>query len=741
MRQKQHKKNVFIIISYIVLIAMVPFSLLFSHWVGGSMDEHIHDTLQNSTELCAEIIHKQYESDLLMLEGLAMRMSATLESNVDEGIYRMVSTASRYGMKRISFSTPDGNTYSTDGAVMDLTGIPTFETALTGTTLLTPVMQDVMDNQEINVYSTPVYKENSDEIIGVLSAVYYSETFRELLSTYTFDGEGYTYIIDKKGNVVVNTAHPNAFMDLESNNIFEHMDEHHNSVKNITQVRLNLQNAKDGFFEATGARGTRLVYYMPLEINDWFVISAVPKSVASATKRAIMTSIAIFCISASLISIYVLVSIQHSQREKYQLLKKAFYEDSLTGGRSYEKFKIDCQEQLKYSLNPKAIFGVLGIDNFNLIATLYGNEESNKVLCQIYEIIQFCVGEKGYICRSGFSQFCILYFYDDLNETEALITKFNKMLHKNTLFDNMLRPALGLYVVEDREESVADMLNKARIALDTIKQNQATSHVAYYDESFRNALYEDRHLEDEMEIALERHEFVPYFQPKYDTQTMEIRGAEALIRWITPDGNLISPGKFIPLAENNGFIRQLDREMFSMVCHFQKKLLDRGMTPVPVSVNVSRQLMYDKRFADDYYNLTQELNLPPGLIELEITESIFFEDLHLFHASLEKLRQYGFRILMDDFGTGYSSLMMLKTMPIDEIKLDKTFVDDYNDPKGRDIIKCVLDLSKRLGMPVVAEGVETKEQYLYFKAMDCELLQGYYFSRPLPPEDYVQKLS
>ena len=181
--------------------------------------------------------------------------------------------------------------------------------------------------------------------------------------------------------------------------------------------------------------------------------------------------------------------------------------------------------------------------------------------------------------------------------------------------------------------------------------------------------------------------------------------------------------------------------MFSMVCHFQKKLLDRGMTPVPVSVNVSRQLMYDKRFADDYYNLTQELNLPPGLIELEITESIFFEDLHLFHASLEKLRQYGFRILMDDFGTGYSSLVMLKTMPIDEIKLDKTFVDDYNDPKGRDIIKCVLDLSKRLGMPVVAEGVETKEQYLYFKAMDCELLQGYYFSRPLPPEDYVQKLS
>ena len=703
------------------------------------MDTHIQDTMRNSAELCSEIVRKQYESDMLMLEGLAMRMATTLESNVDEGIYRMISTAERYGMKRITFSTPDGNTISTDNAVMDLTGIDNFETALSGIPHLTPVIRDVVDNQEVNIYSTPVYRENTQETIGVLSAVYYSDTFRELLSTYTFDGAGYTYIIDSKGNVVVNTTHPSALMDLESNNIFVHMDEHNNSVRNINQVKLNLQNNKAGYFEATGARGSRLVYYMPLEINDWFIISAVPKSVANTTKRAVMTSIAIFCIGTSVISIYVLLSIQHSQREKYKLLQKALYEDPLTGGRSYEKFKIDCQERLKYSLDLKAICGVLGINNFNLVATLYGNEESNKVLRQIYDIIQTCVGDKGYISRSGFSQFCILYFYDDLDEIEQMIKKFNTMLHQNALFENLLRPALGMYVVEERDESVADMLNKARIALENIKQNQSSSHIAYYDESFRNALYEDKHLEDEMEMALEHHEFVPYFQPKYDTKTLKICGAEALIRWITPEGNLIPPGKFIPLAENNGFIRMLDKEMFAMVCRFQKKLLDSGITPVPVSVNVSRQLMYDKRFADDYYNLTQELGLPTGLIELEITESIFFEDLHLFHSSLNKLRNYGFRILMDDFGTGYSSLMMLKTMPIDEIKLDKTFVDDYNDPKGSDIIKCVLDLAKRLGMPVVAEGVETKEQYLYFKEMDCELLQGYYFSKPLPPDDYFQK--
>ena len=739
--KRKPKKNIFITISYIVLVALIPFSLLFSYMIGESMEKHILETMQNSARQSAEIILKQYESDLLMLEGLAMRMSATLESNAQASMERMVSTAERYGMKRISYSIADGTTITTDGVTIDLTGIDNFEKAFAGATLLTPIIKDADDGQEVNIYSTPVYKDGTDEVIGVLSAVYSSDMFRNLLTTNTYNGEGYSYIIDSQGNVVVNTPHPNAFMDLKSKNIFEHMATNRNSVKDVNYVKFNLQHNTEGFFEATGSRGSRYVYYLPLHINDWFVISAVPKDVATSTKRVVMGSIAIFCICTSVISIYVLMSIQHSQREKYKLLKQALYQDPLTGGSSYEKFKIDCQERLKYALNTKAICGILAIDNFNLVATLYDNEKSNKTLCEIYEILHECLGENGYISRSGFSQFCILYFYEDISEIEKLILQFSNMLHKNSLFDNLLRPTLGMYVVEDRHESVADMLNKARIALESVKQKQNTYQVAYYDESFRNALYEDKHMEDEMEIALSRHEFVPYFQPKYNTRTGQICGAEALIRWITPDGAIISPGKFIPLAENNGFVRMLDREMFAMVCRFQKEVLDKGLHPVPISVNISRQLMYDKRFADDYYKLIQELSLPIELIELEVTESIFFDDLYLFQASLDKLRNYGFRILMDDFGTGYSSLMMLKSMPIDEIKLDKTFVDDYNDAKGRDIIKCVLDLSKRLGMPVVAEGVETREQYLYFKEMNCELIQGYYFSVPLPAEEFIKKLS
>ena len=213
------------------------------------------------------------------------------------------------------------------------------------------------------------------------------------------------------------------------------------------------------------------------------------------------------------------------------------------------------------------------------------------------------------------------------------------------------------------------------------------SIVAYYDAEFRDRQYQEKRMEDAMENALQRHEFVPYLQPKYDAETCRICGAEALIRWIDSDGKIVTPGKFIPLAENNCFVRKLDKEIFKQVCDWQKKLLEQGITPVPISVNVSRQ--------------------------------------------------FGFHILMDDFGTGYSSLMMLHSVPVDVIKLDKSFIDDYADEKGSSIIQCVLNLASKLNLPVIAEGVETKEQYVYLKNSRCDMIQGFYFSKPVSTEEFL----
>lgn len=740
MKKKKQNKNIFITISYIALVAAIPATFIFSQLVGSNMERHIQHTMRNSAMLCAEMIERQYDSDMLLLEGLAMRMSTTLKSNPENGMERMVSTAERYGMKRIGFSTPDGMTITTDGVVLDLTGVDNFERAIKGESLLTSVIKDEADGEEVNIYSVPVYDEETGEIMGVISAVYYCDMFRDLLSVSTFDGEGYTYIMDSRGNIVIDSNHPNAILSSQNHNIFTYMHLQKQAKRDIAQIGSNLQNREEGFWEIESDKGDRFAYYVPIKVNDWHVFTVVPKNVAEETKNAVMFSIMVYCIGISLIAIYVVLSIRQSQREKNRLLKKALYEDNLTGGITLEKFRIDCRERLQKEKEKKAVCGFIDIDNFSLVSTIYGTAKGDEAIRQIYEIIQNCVGENGIVCRNGSNQFMILFFYEDVKEMSKSISQFNMQLDESAIFENMLRPSIGIYVVENPTEDIESMMSKAKIAHETIKQN-SKSTIAYYDESFRNAKYADKHFEDAMELALKKHEFVPYFQPKYNAGDGTICGAEALIRWITPEGKVISPGRFIPLAENTGFIRMLDREMFAMVCRVQKNLLEQGITPVPVSVNVSRQLMYDKGFVDDYYRQMKEMGLPTDLVQLEITESVLFEDLDLFRETLEKLREYGFRILMDDFGTGYSSLMMLKSVPIDEIKLDKTFVDDYSDAKGSSIIRCVLDLAKMLELPVVAEGVETENQYKYLKQMGCDVIQGYYFSKPLPVGDYVDKLA
>ncbi len=740
MKKAKSKKNIFVIFSYIMLLGILPATLIFSKMIGTKLGEHIEDTMKDSAGLCAEMIERQYNSDMLMLEGLAVRMAASFDDDPALAIERLVSTAERYGMKRIAFSFPDGSTLATDAAKMNLTNVDNFERALKGERLLTTVIFDVCDGKPVNIYSLPVYRNETGELLGVMSAVYYSEVFEELLAASSFGGEGYTYIIDSSGNVIIDSHHANAIPDLT--NLFQYMEEH--NKKEVVSLKRSLNNDGEGFVEIDrgkwGKEDDLFVYYKKLSINDWYVFSAVPKIVAESTKIAVMFNVLIYCILISWIAVFVVLSIRRAMREKNKLLSEALYVDTLTGGRSYEKFRIDCKERLRRQKDKKAACVFLDIDNFNLVSTLYGHDESVDTIRRVYAMIQNCVGEKGIIGRNSSDQFCVMYFFDEAEEFENSIQRFIKLLHDNARFENMLRPSMGIYMVEDPDETIYDMMNKARTAHESIKQNE-DSIIAYYDAGFRDMKYRDKHMEDEMEEALRRHEFVPYLQPKYNAVTGRICGAEALIRWITAEGKVIPPGRFIPLAENNGFVRKLDREMFSMVCQLQKKLLENGIKPVPVSVNVSRQLLYDKTFADDYCNYITQIGISPELVELEITESAFFEDINLFRSTLEKLRTFGFRILMDDFGTGYSSLMMLHTVPIDVMKLDKSFIDDYDDEKGSSIIQCVLNLAQMLKIPVVAEGVETEAQYIYLRNSGCDVIQGYYFSRPVPEEEYVKKIA
>lgn len=249
-----------------------------------------------------------------------------------------------------------------------------------------------------------------------------------------------------------------------------------------------------------------------------------------------------------------------------------------------------------------------------------------------------------------------------------------------------------------------------------------------------------RYIWQEVKASLNEGEFIAYYQPKYSTKEQKLIGAEALVRWRRSDGIIVPPYQFVPLFERNGFINKVDRYMFELVCRQQMRWLKQGLIPVPISVNMSRMCLYDPHIVDEYIGVLNGSGLSAAYIKLELTESAFFENISIMNNVIEALHKVGIKVLMDDFGTGYSSMMMLKNVAIDVLKLDKSFVDDIGDDRSEKIISNIIYLAHSLQIEVTAEGVETAAQFEFLKSVGCDYIQGYYFGKPQPAEDFAALL-
>ena len=247
-------------------------------------------------------------------------------------------------------------------------------------------------------------------------------------------------------------------------------------------------------------------------------------------------------------------------------------------------------------------------------------------------------------------------------------------------------------------------------------------------------------VENDMERALINREFQVYLQPKYSTKEEVISGAEALVRWIHPTEGFVAPYRFIPIFENNGFIIHLDDYMITEVARLQAKWIAEGKKVVPISVNVSRVHFAREDLAEHICKLVDQFGVPHNVIELELTESAFFDDKDMLLNTIKRLKAYGFEISMDDFGAGYSSLNSLKELPLDVVKLDAGFFREADeDGRGKVIVGDTISLAKKLDMKIVAEGIETREQVDFLATQDCDLIQGYYFAKPMPVAEFEQK--
>lgn len=430
-----------------------------------------------------------------------------------------------------------------------------------------------------------------------------------------------------------------------------------------------------------------------------------------------------------------------TREKEYEVEMRAItYQDPLTEMYNRSAFFSATARQLSEDKTSDYSILRLNIGGFKLINDILGRDKGDQILVTIANAIKRVTPPNGACARSHADKFTMLVPTHDF-DAEGLIEQIKQDVKELCNVRNEIQVYIGIYKVEDRTLSAENMCDRASIACRSINGSYNT-HVAYYDESMRQAMVEEQEIQDEARHAINEMEFVVFYQPVYGIKAKRFVSAEALVRWNHPTKGMISPGKFIPVFERNGFIAELDQYVMEEVCKYHKKRRDNGLESFPISVNISRMSLYNPQLFDAIVGLTEKYGVESRFFRIEITETAYNDNPAQLLETVNKLRDKGFPVLMDDFGSGYSSLNTLKDIPIDLLKLDMKFMQGFeSSDRVKTIVTSVARMSRWLNVPMLAEGVETKEQYLFLKSIGCSYIQGYYFSKPAPEREFTDTIS
>lgn len=426
-------------------------------------------------------------------------------------------------------------------------------------------------------------------------------------------------------------------------------------------------------------------------------------------------------------------------------LWKAAYIDSLTGVSNLTKFIIDAERILNSNPDTQFVILKLDIEHFKFYNEIYGSEGGDQILQSVAKSLHEVINSKyETFARIGSDEFILLLMCQDSNELMKKKLIFEDHFYNIYGLGNLsqVKFPTGRYFIEKGEKNVREIFEKVNYAHRLAKKLQGRL-VYDYDENSKKSALRLHEIENKMEDALVAGEFLMFLQPKYAISDESIAGAEALVRWQDGYGkDLVYPDSFIPLFEQNGFIIKLDLYMLDKVCRTIRYWIDNDIPPTNVSVNFSRlHLVKHPSFVEDICVVIDRYNVPRGLIEIEFTESTMFGSEAEFMEMLEKLHKAGLTLSMDDFGTGYSSLGLLKNIPVDVVKMDKSFFTSSDDiERTKIIVSNIMTMAHELNIKTVAEGVETFEQVELLRDVGCDIIQGYYYSKPLNEKAFTKEM-
>lgn len=729
-------------LSLVLLTVILVVSVLFYiDNLNENFEREVFRTLEEVSSQEAMAIETEIQRKQDMLSDLSHVMEIDIDAEPD-AILKSVHTqlqpiVEENGLRGMGVALEDGRAYSTRGEIMDIKDQEFYQRAWNGESVLSGrITLNRVAKDYVNVYATPIHDEKTGEVIGVLYATYNTRNFRSTMETPSFHGEGYSYMVDEKGDTVVDSSHATSFQNME--NIFTSIEEADGKNATMANELRQLMEQREAGRIVFRNKVDKYLYCYPLSVNNWYLLTVVPVSVVDTQMNVVVRNTIILVVVLAGIFIAMILLLVNQYRKKQAELKTLAYVDPVTGGDTFAKFQMDYEETV--SGCPNVSFALLSLDlnRFKMINDMYGSEEGDRILQNMDRIWKEIFREHEYCGHRMADRFAVLLTYQSREELELRIRDYRKLLRETTKNRYNLSLRIGVYLLQGTKESFSTAYSRSMMAFAAAKDSEKHFY-AFYNEEMEEQLIWEKLVEDDFDTALKNKEFVVFYQAKINSETQQITGAEALVRWIRPDGTIIPPGRFIPVLENNDSIVELDRYMFREVCLQQKQWLDEGKSIVPVSVNLSRVQLADRNLVDYYQRILDETGLPPEYIGLEFTESAMFNNEEILRDTVDRLHDMGMKVLIDDFGVGYSSMMSLKVIPVDILKVDKSFIDSIGDERGDKIVISIIEFATSLGMSVTAEGVENDEQYQFLQAHRCDDIQGYYFSRPVPADEYEKR--
>ena len=526
------------------------------------------------------------------------------------------------------------------------------------------------------------------------------------------------------------------------------VDDMDTSSKAIKEA-YNLARTDPNFLKGTSKAVLTFPYWIAAPMNESEQILLVKSDLTVRVKD--YTYLAAGMIITVIISIFVFVLMIVSvimNLSANRKLRKWLFRDNIVKGHNWLWYAVNAQDILHKRRNAHKTYAVVELVfiKYRSFVLCHSVKEAEYLLRQVAFMISQRLKRGELIAHSTSSGLPLLLEVTGEDEAKARLLDIIRALEAIPCGHKLAFRA-GVYLVTPSQEKLILKQKRYIPDIDVLYNNACTAGLSIADTGDSGVAFFDNKLVDEekwidtvtsrQQAAVNNEEFLVYYQPKFDPRTDELMGAEALIRWNTPDMGLVPPYKFIPIFEDNGFITHIDDYMLTHVARDQRKWLNEGRKCVPVSVNVSRAHFGQGDLAEYICNLIDREGCPRSLLEIELTESAFFDDENAMITTINRLKSYGFLVSMDDFGSGYSSLNSLKDMPLDILKLDAGFFRGSEDnPRTEIVVSEAIRLAKSLNMKTVAEGVEEKSTVDFLASEGCDMIQGYYYSKPMPREEY-----